>query len=231
MRLSEMGLEPTTLACLHRGGINTTYRLLEHTYRELIWHSEITPEALYDILCALRRHDMRLKPHPKGTEQPVNKRNLEIFRLRVVEGRLLKDTGEQVGIGHERVRQILAGNFGLRGAPPAVKARPHRSENQSPPPDCDQLGRAIQRLRSAKGLTVDDLAATIDMPTEQLARIEDGLRDPTWTTLSRLAIALDTTTALLAYAIEPSNPRVAPDARPSADPRHRGRPRSRPSNR
>jgi hypothetical protein len=36
MRLSEMGLEPTTLACLHRGGINTTYRLLEHTCRELI---------------------------------------------------------------------------------------------------------------------------------------------------------------------------------------------------
>jgi hypothetical protein len=48
MRLSEMGLEPATLACLHRGGINTTYWLLDHTYRELIWHSEITPEALYD---------------------------------------------------------------------------------------------------------------------------------------------------------------------------------------
>ncbi len=41
---------------------------------------------------------------------------------------------------------------------------------------------------------------------EQLARIEDGLRDPTWTTLSRLAIALDTTTALLAYAIEVEQP-------------------------
>jgi hypothetical protein len=30
MRLSEMGLEPTTLACLHRGGINATHLLLEH---------------------------------------------------------------------------------------------------------------------------------------------------------------------------------------------------------
>jgi DNA-binding XRE family transcriptional regulator len=206
MRLCEMGLEPATLACLRRGGINTTYRLLEHTYRELIWHSEITPEALYDILRALRRHDMRLKPHPKGTERPVNERNLEIFRLRVVEGHRLKATGEQVGIGHERVRQILAGYFGLRGSPPAVKARPHRSENQSPPPDCEQVGRAIQRLRSAKSLTVDDLAATIDISSEQLARIEDGLRDPTWTTLSRLAVALDTTAALLAYAIEVEQP-------------------------
>jgi hypothetical protein len=30
MRLSEMGLQPATLACLHRGGINTTHLLLEH---------------------------------------------------------------------------------------------------------------------------------------------------------------------------------------------------------
>ena len=202
MRLSEMGLEPTTLACLHRGGINTTYRLLEQTYRELIWHSEITPEALYDILRALRGHRMRLKPAPRGTERSVNERNLEIFRLRVVEGHTLKATGEQVGIGHERVRQILAAHFGLRGAPPAVKARPHRTENQSSPPDCAQVGHAIQQLRAAKGLTIEQLADAIDVSTEQLARIEDGLRDPAWTTLSKLAIALDTTAALLVYAIE-----------------------------
>jgi DNA-binding XRE family transcriptional regulator len=206
MRLSDMGLEPATLACLRRGGINTTYWLLDHTYRELIWHSEITPEALYDLLRALRRHGMRLKPHTKGIERPVNDRNLEVFRLRVVEGRRLKATGEQVGIGVERVRQVLATYFGLRGAPPAVKARPRRIEHQSSPPDCEQVGRAIQRLRSAKGLTVDDLAAAADTSTEQLARIEDGLRDPTWTTLSKLAIALDTTAALLAYAIEVEQP-------------------------
>ena len=206
MRLSEMGLEPTTLACLRRGGINTTYWLLDHTYRELIWHSEITPEALYDILRALQRHGLTLKPHPKGSERSVNERNLEVFRLRVVEGHRLKATGEQVGIGVERVRQILAACFGLRGAPPAVKARPHRSEHRSPPPDCEQLGRAIGRLRSAKGLTLDGLAATIDTSAEQLERIEDGLRDPTWTTLAKLAIALDTTAALLAYAIEVEQP-------------------------
>lgn len=90
MRLYELGLEPATLACLHRSGIKTTHLLLEYTYRELIWHSEITPEALYDTLRALRRHDMRLKPRPKGTERPMTERNLEIFRLRVVEGRSLK---------------------------------------------------------------------------------------------------------------------------------------------
>jgi hypothetical protein len=126
MRLCEMGLQPATLACLRRGGINTTYRLLEHTCRELIWHSEITPEALYDILRALRRNGMTLKPATKAIERPVTGRNLEVFRLRVVEGRSLKETGQQVGIGVERVRQVLHTYFGLRGSPPAVKARHKR---------------------------------------------------------------------------------------------------------
>ena len=150
MRLSEMGLEPATLACLRRGGINTTYRLLEHTYRELIWHSEITPEALYDILRALRRHGMTLKPAPRGDRavgERAQPRDLPPARRR---GPQTQGIGEEVGIGVERVRQILAACFGLRGAPPAVKARPHRTENQSPPPDCAQVGHAIQRLRSPR---------------------------------------------------------------------------------
>ncbi|HEV3321382.1 MAG TPA: sigma factor-like helix-turn-helix DNA-binding protein [Solirubrobacteraceae bacterium] len=123
MRLCEMGLEPATLACLHRGGINTTYRLLEHTCRELIWHSEITPDVLYDILRALRRHSMTLKPNTKGIERPVSERNLEVFRLRVVEGRKLLEVAARNGIGVQRVRQILSICFGLRGEPPTVKAR------------------------------------------------------------------------------------------------------------
>jgi DNA-binding XRE family transcriptional regulator len=202
MRLSEMGFQPTTLACLHRGGINTTYRLLEQTYRELIWHSEVTSEALYDILCTLRRHGMTLKPATNGIERPVNERNLEVFHLRVVEGCSLKETGDRVGIGVERVRQILAGYFGLHGKPPAVKARTRQGQRRRSPPNCSQVGRAIQRLRSTKGLTVDEFAAAIDVSAEHLARIEDGLRDPTWTTLAKLAGALDTTVALLADAIE-----------------------------
>jgi transposase len=122
-----MGLEPATLACLRSGGINTTYRLLEHTYRELIWHSEITPEALYDILRALNQHGLTLKATTKGkAPRALSERNLEIFRLRVIEGRPLKETGERVGIGVERVRQVLVIYFGLRGEPPAVKARRHQ---------------------------------------------------------------------------------------------------------
>ena len=206
MRLHELGLEPATLACLRRAGIDATYRLLDHTIRELVWHSEITPEALYDILRALNRHGTTLKTTTNAEPRPLTERNLELFRLRVVEGRSLRETGDQLDIGHERIRQILAAHFGLRGKPPAAKARPHRTQTHNEPPDCEQLGRTIQRLRSAQGLTVDGLAAAIDMGAEQLARIEDGLRDPTWTTLARLATALGTTAALLAYAIEGEQP-------------------------
>jgi len=206
MRPSDYGLEPATLACLRRAGIDATYRLLDHTCRELIWHSEITPEALYDVLVALTRHGLALKSTTRSDPRPLTDRDLEIFRLRVVEGRTLKETGQAVGLGHERIRQLLLVHFGLRGSPPAAKARPHRTETHNEPPDCEQLGRTIQRLRTTKGLTVDGLATKTDMGAEQLARIEDGLRDPTWTTLARLATALGTTAALLIYDIEGERP-------------------------
>jgi DNA-binding XRE family transcriptional regulator len=205
MRLNELGLSPATQRCLRNGGIHTTYRLLDYSCRELIWHSTIGAAELHEVLCRLNQHGMMLPPTPKGISRPPGERNLEVFRLRVVEGRSLKETGERVGIGHERVRQVLARYFGLRGSPPAVKAR-RRDRSRGSSPDCAQAGRAIARLRCAKGLTIEHLATHAEMSTEHLERIEDGLRDPAWTTLSRLAVGLDTTVALLAYAIEVEKP-------------------------
>jgi ribosome-binding protein aMBF1 (putative translation factor) len=202
MRLSEYGFKPATIACLHNAGIDATWELDDHTYRELIWHSQIPAPILYDVLCVLHQQDKTLKPTTRKNARPLTERNLEIFRLRVVEGHTLKEVGEQVSIGTERVRQILARHFGLYGEPPAAKVQPRRNRKCNTAPDCSQLGSAIQRLRTAKGLTIEQIAAKTDMSAEQLERIEDGLRDPTWTTLHRLAVALDTTAALLAYAIE-----------------------------
>ena len=199
--LSELDLAPCTIACLESAGITTVWELEDYTCRELIWHSQITPETLYDALRGLRQHGKTLKPTTNAGARRLRERDLKIFRLRVVEGRTLRATGEQVGLGPERIRQLLALRFGLQGDPPIIKARPRRNRRRTVP-DCIQLGRAIQRLRSAKSLTVDDLAAAIDVSAEELARIEDGLRNPTWTTLAQLALGLDTTAALLAYAIE-----------------------------
>jgi DNA-binding XRE family transcriptional regulator len=159
--------------------------------------------VVYEVLKCLHRQRLMLRPTTNRDRIRLpGERNLEVFRLRVVEGRTLKDTAQQLGIGTERVRQILAFYFGLHGEPPAVKARPRRTVCRTHV----QVGRAIQRLRVAKGLTIETVADTTAMTTEQVARIEDGLRDPTWTTLAKLAVAFDTTVALLAYAIEVEKP-------------------------
>jgi hypothetical protein len=127
MRLNELGLRPATLACLLDAGICTTYELLDHSCRELVWHSEITAAQLHEILSRLNHHRLALPPRTRGRPpRPPGERNLEVFRLRVVEGCSLKETGERVGIGTERVRQILSVYFGVIGKPPAVKARHER---------------------------------------------------------------------------------------------------------
>ncbi len=124
MRLSQMGLSPATLTCLRNAGIHTTYCLLTHSWRELIWHSSIGAEEVYEVLCRLTEHEMMLPPTPQAINRHLpNERNLEVFRLRVVEGLYLTDIGDRVGIGVERVRQVLTIYFGLRGSPPAVKTR------------------------------------------------------------------------------------------------------------
>jgi hypothetical protein len=123
MRLSELGLSPATLTCLRNGSIHTTYRLLDYSCRELIWHSAIGAAELHELLYRLNQHGMMLSPTPKAISRPPSERNLEVFRLRVVEGRSLKETGARVGIGGARVRQVLAASFDLRSSPAAAKAR------------------------------------------------------------------------------------------------------------
>jgi hypothetical protein len=124
MRLNELGLRPATLACLLDAGICTTHELLDHSCREPVWHSEITAAQLHESLCRLNHHRLVLPPRIRSRPPRLpGDRNLEVFRLRVVEGCSLRETGARAGIGSERVRQILSVYFGVIGKPPAVKAR------------------------------------------------------------------------------------------------------------
>jgi DNA-binding XRE family transcriptional regulator len=206
MRLQDLSLRPATIACLHEAGICTIHELLDHSCRELIWHAALGPEEVYEIIRRLHGAGLMPPPTPQRTSRPPSERDLKLFRLRVVHGLSMKEAGQEVGVGVERVRQVLKVYFGLRGRPPAVKAQPRRSRNRGSSSGCAQAGRAIERLRTAKGLTIEQVAAHAKLSTEHLERIEDGLRDPTWTTLHRLAVALNTTAALLAYAIEVEKP-------------------------
>jgi hypothetical protein len=123
MHINELGLTPATQACLHNAGIRTMYELLDHSCRELLWHSEVGAPALYDIICKLNQQELMLPPAPKRTIRLPDERNREVFRLRAVEGLSLTDTGKQLGISQERVRQVLNTYFGVKGTPPAAKAR------------------------------------------------------------------------------------------------------------
>ncbi len=123
MDIFQLGLSPATYTCLRNAGIRDMHDLLNHSCRELLWHSEVGAEALYDIICKLNQHDLMLPPTPKGTIRVPGERNREVFRLRAVEGLSLTDTGKQLGISRERVRQVLFLFFGITGKPPAAKAR------------------------------------------------------------------------------------------------------------
>jgi hypothetical protein len=123
MDINELGLSPATQACLREAGIRDMHDLLDHSCRELLWHTEVGACALYDIICRLNQHKLMLAPTPNDTPRLPGARNREVFRLRAVEGLSLADTGRQLGISTERVRQVLTVYFGVSGKPPATKAR------------------------------------------------------------------------------------------------------------
>ena len=86
MDINELGLSPATQACLRNAGIRTMYELLDHACRELLWHSEVGADTLYEIICKLNKHELMLPPAPKRTTRLPDERNREVFRLRAVDG-------------------------------------------------------------------------------------------------------------------------------------------------
>jgi transcriptional regulator with XRE-family HTH domain len=65
-----------------------------------------------------------------------------------------------------------------------------------------ELGRAIRRLRRARGLTIEDLAHEAGMHPTYLSGIERGVRNPTWSKLAGLAGALNVPVAEIARDAE-----------------------------
>ncbi len=123
MRVTELHLSPAALACLRAADIADVDQLVTHSADELIQRGCGAAE-LYEVVCQLNKHGTSL-PAASGSHiyTTPNDRSREIFRLRIVDGLTLKETGAHFGINAERVRQLLAKHFGLRGSPPTVQAR------------------------------------------------------------------------------------------------------------
>lgn len=69
-------------------------------------------------------------------------------------------------------------------------------------PSNAQLGHAIRRLRHARRMSIETLAAAAGMHPTYLSAIERGTRNPSWTKLCDLAEALEIQTFALVRAAE-----------------------------
>lgn len=69
------------------------------------------------------------------------------------------------------------------------------------------LAATLRRLRLERGDTQEDLAHRAGLTVAAFARIERGHANPTWTTVRRIAGALDITLAALGDAVERTRPR------------------------
>jgi transcriptional regulator with XRE-family HTH domain len=70
------------------------------------------------------------------------------------------------------------------------------------------LAATLRRLRNERGETQEDLAHRAGLTVAAFARIERGHANPTWTTVTRIAGALEISLAALGEAVEAS---PAPD--------------------
>ena len=124
MRVDELALSQAFLPSLARAGIHDTEQLAEYDLGELLRRPEFRSGVeLYELICALHRHG--LTPFSRPGSHVQTERELEIFRLRAVEGLSLAQIGQRVGVSTEWVRKLLKRHFGLTG-----RTSPARGERQ-----------------------------------------------------------------------------------------------------
>ncbi len=75
---------------------------------------------------------------------------------------------------------------------------PPRRRSQPRSPEHAALGEAMRRLRQQAGLSQEQLAERADTDLSQIGGIERGTRNPSYSTLVRLATALGTTVGAIA---------------------------------
>jgi transcriptional regulator with XRE-family HTH domain len=64
------------------------------------------------------------------------------------------------------------------------------------------LAATLRRMRIERGDTQEDLAHRAGLTVAAFARIERGHANPTWTTVRRIAVALEISLAALAKDVE-----------------------------
>jgi transcriptional regulator with XRE-family HTH domain len=75
-----------------------------------------------------------------------------------------------------------------------------------------EFGQQLRVLRLRAGLTLEALAERVGMAYTAIARLERSEREPTWTTIKRLAEGLEV--GLEAFSVNRTSSNDGPDARP-----------------
>jgi Sigma-70, region 4 len=118
MQITTLGLSQAATTRLLSVGITTVEQLTSRTARELL-DASINPSSLYETVCVLADHQLALPLIPGGGLRSIpDRRARELLRLRFIERLTLDEIGQRHNISRERVRQLLALYFGLRGLRP-----------------------------------------------------------------------------------------------------------------
>jgi DNA-binding transcriptional regulator YiaG len=216
MRVEKLGLQPATLAGLHNAGIINMEQLKRYTCSELMEHPDIGPARVYEIIRQLNKRGLMLPANQYGRVRRPSERNLEMFRLRFIEGLGLVEIGRRTGVSRARVHQLLHFHFGITKLPLSHKIREVAAQIEHKPTSCTptnaQLGQTISQLRQARQLSQDQLAVDAHMHPTSLSKIERGLQSPTWESLSALAHALDIEASTLIRLAEDEARTATPEA-------------------
>jgi Bacterial RNA polymerase, alpha chain C terminal domain len=124
--ITALDISAAALSCLLDAGIESVQQLITHPVDDLLELPHLGAAEVCEIASRLHDRDLLLPPchecRPIASYIYMN-RNLEILRLRLVDGLPFAEIGPQVHLERERVRQVLRGNYGLRSIPGAVRAR------------------------------------------------------------------------------------------------------------
>jgi hypothetical protein len=123
MLTSRLGLTPTTRDAWDTLAITETDKL-RRSASELLDQPGITGSILYETVCRLHQHHIGLRTYRESSRAPLpTNRDLEMLRLRIVDGASLREIAVTRRLTGERVRQRPHQHFGLAGEPPAAAAR------------------------------------------------------------------------------------------------------------
>ncbi len=218
MLIGELGVTPATQAALEAAGIQETDQL-RRPATGLLCMSPITGAVLYETVCRLNEQHIGLPSSASAGITTADDRDLEILRLRIVEGASLRDIAVALGVSRERVRQLLYLHFGMSGEPPAAIER--RRERFTTRTELERI-IALRLCQHEQGMTIAQLLdglAPDPADTEAQAAVE-RMKAKGFLTVDGERVAPTATLRHMARSRAANRP---PGARRGTDPERTGR--------